>query len=230
MKKSKSPRRATYLAAAVPHESKGMIEKKSVDVNITSGNMSFNTTGAAVLLNGMLQGSNAYQRSGRKIILKALHLKGAIFYKQAGAAPGNDYFRLMVVYDKQSDGSGIAFATLLQNVDNSGATSSTALSGMNLDNGDRFVMLRDYRFKTDAISAPQVAGDAQQDTAVSCPWIINDYINLQDSPTIYGATANAGTIADIQTGSIWLMALGSQSAANFQYEFVGSSRLRFVDI
>lgn len=134
----------------------------------------------------------------------------------------------MVVYDKQPDGAYPAVSTLIQSIKQDGTTSSTSLDNLNLDNKDRFVVLRDLRYKLTGHGS----GDLyQQDSSgVLNKWIVDEYIPLKLAPTVYSASASTGTVTDIQTGNIFLFLLGSNAAgATSLMEFQYSARYRYLD-
>lgn len=215
----------TFLNKAVPYESKTAVEKKAVD--LARFNYGLNTTTSVVLLNGLTIGANAYQRIGRKVLNKSIHVRGDVSWFQAGSA-ATDFMRILLVYDKQSDGAAPTFAQVIQSVAAGGGTASGAAEFFNLDNVDRFVVLRDFKYKVDTGGAGSTlvqTGGAQTE----CKWIIDEHVKA-DLPTIYSATSNAGTVADILSGGIFLLGSGLLTAANASYQYNVSTRVRFVDM
>jgi len=72
------------------------------------------TAGTFVCLNALKEGNAAFQRNGRRIVMKSLHLNGII--TPNASAPGSTvskYARIIVFYDKQANGAAPSLATLL---------------------------------------------------------------------------------------------------------------------
>ena len=75
--------------------------------------------------------------------MKSLHLTGLIH--STGQQADQDYCRLLVVYDRQTNGALPAASDILKDYDQSGSSSTGVFSGINPDNRERFVILADYR-------------------------------------------------------------------------------------
>ena len=75
--------------------------------------------------------------------MKSLHLTGLIH--STGKQADQDYCRLLVVYDRQTNGALPAASDILKDYDQSGSSSIGVFSGINPDNRERFVILADYR-------------------------------------------------------------------------------------
>lgn len=131
------------------------------------------------LLNGCIQGTEATQRLGRRIVMTSLYLKGNIRLDPTTA--GGGFNRVVVVYDKQANATTPAITDVL--------LADDITSPNNLSNRDRFVKIIDM--ETPSIG---VGGD------YSVPIEIYRKLNLE---TCFN-TGNAGTVGDITTGSLWL--------------------------
>lgn len=217
----------SFAAKSVGADFKSAIERKSVDIQTTSTLIS--NVATAVLLNGMTKGTNVYNRIGRKIVNVRIQLRGSIHPN--GSAPATalpDFLRVAIVFDKQTNGAAPAWQDVFKVVDASGGTGVDARTFANLDNSDRFVILRDHKYQVPLV---QIGGGPQQASATAEStenWIIDDFINMK-LPTLYTGTANAGTVADIQSGGIFLLVQGMNSAANSSCNLIWDSRVRFVD-
>lgn len=191
------------------------IEKKSLDGN--NANYVVNAAGTITLLNGCIAGSQMYNRTGRKIHLKSLQMRGALF--PAGNVTFTDV-RIIIFYDKQTNGAAPAVVDVINSVNQAGVASSTVLDGLNLNNRDRFQIIRDKHY-TMGISTT-LAGSAQSDTSV---YTVDDYIKL-DCETVYNAGA-AGTVGDITTGGLFMLLIGDTTG---QYAVDMGFRTRFTDV
>lgn len=207
-----------------------LVEIKALDIDVTT--TSLNSGTSVSLLNGMTIGANAFQRLGRKTSVKSVRVTGYVYQNQAGAAPTVDYMRIAIVYDKQPDGAAPTWAQVFTSVDGGGTPFSTALANPNLDNRDRFIILRDLRYKADAPAGAVLGNQPVPVSAAQteCKWIVDEYIKLKGVPTMYSATSNTGGVADIQTGGLFLLTCALSSAANAQYAFQWTARVRYTDI
>lgn len=229
--------RHTYKSAVpaslTAHGSKA--ELKSVDIPPTNTNMS--TTAQFILLNPTQEGSSFYNRIGRKISIKSLMLQGFITPTNSNAsAQTSDYYRVMIVYDRQPNGAFPTLADVLTSYDNAGNTTSTCLDQVNMNNRDRFKVIMDERLVTPEVGVNGAAsanldgvcelnGTGQQQT-----FNIKKYFKLNRLVSQYKASSNPGVIGDIATGSLFLMLVGQiASAANATWKFSWESRLRFWD-
>lgn len=206
-------------------------ELKSVD---TSGfSLVPSTTMQAQLLNATIPGSTGWNRLGRKIALKSIALNIDLCNDGTGVTPGLfDHLRLVLVYDKQPNGAAPGWTDMFLTVNAAGGTSSTSVSHPNLNNKDRFKIVRDYQYKLGqgAGGAPTQANYPDHEyTGNKSPCQITDYISLKGLETTYNAGV-AGTIADITTGSLYLFTFGISTAANATMSFKGETRLRYYDI
>lgn len=190
----------------------GKQERKVIDT--ASASYDINTTGSVTLLNGVAAGTDFTDRIGRKIIMKTAQIEGCINQTGGDVATTVNYCRVMIVYDKQSNGALPAITDVL--------TAATSKSFMNLNNRDRFVVLLDRRHAVGSrgITATQSFSDGPG------PVPLHEYIKI-NLPVIYdGGTA---AIGDIQTGSLFLLTIGDVAAGTSDAQFIGALRVRFAD-
>jgi hypothetical protein len=176
-------------------------ELKALDTAVVAA---VDTTGAIQLLNGIEPGTALNQRVGRQITMVKLqyHLQSIVT-----AATGIDQFhRLLVVLDKQPNGVALAINSVLDG----GSTSQ-----YNLSNQHRFVILYDKRFYLNA------SGEAGSGI------VLDGTIGL--SAVVQYNSGIAGTVADIATNSLYLIALGNVVAGATAGSLAGSVRLRYYD-
>lgn len=234
---------STCFAVTVPavlraRRGSGGTELKSVDV--ATATFPLGTTANFGVTNVPVEGASFYNRIGRRIRMKSLHINGFITISggNAAALTSPSYARIMVIYDRQANGANPAIADILTSVTAAGATASTVLDGINMNNRDRFSVLMDEKVllppigingATPANTSSLVsmdpnanAGDARQGQMN-----VNRFIKLKGLETHYKATA--GAIADISTGALTLVTFGDDANATAAYNFKWTSRLKFFD-
>lgn len=180
---------------------------KVIDMdNVLSPILDTNATNAQVfLLSTMQQGTGMNQRVGRVVYYKHLIFRGALSPTTFGSY---DVIRIAVVYDRQPSGGAIpAYSTIFNSIPATGGGGATALSDINIDSRQRFVVLRDMHFQT-----PPVISPTNYSTATSAALemngksnIIDEYIELQGLDCVFNNTHNPITSADISTGALYLV-------------------------
>lgn len=143
---------------------------------------SFAATSQYNLLNGMQLGTTTGTRVGRRILMKRLLMR---MYTICGSAAGVDTFaaRVTIVYDRAPNAAAPTDAMLFE-------TAQQLTSPVNLDNAWRFQVIMDDTFTWCAIGGSDM-------------YTINKDIPLE-LETIYNS-GNAGTVADITHGSLYLV-------------------------
>jgi len=173
------------------------------------------------VLNACVNGPEIYQRVGRKMYMKSLHIRG-VFNATAGAV--QQEARLIIYYDSQPNAANPTIQTLLQ--DSNAAAATTWTSEINLVNRQRFKILRDYQVMLGDVSAISGATEIIPDPIMNS-YNVDFFIKLKGLETIFNAT-NGGTIADISSGSIGITLVGS-STTDGNWVFSYSTRLRYYD-
>lgn len=188
------------------------MEKKLVDT--ASATYACDTTGSVTLINGCAQGTDFTNRIGRKYTNVTVQLEG-IVQPQDTTTNANKY-RIMLVYDAQPNGALPAVTDVL--------TAATSNSFMNLNNRDRFKVLCDVNGVVGPLTVDTTATQAvgYSDMAQANVRVFKK-VNLE---TICDGTG--ATVADIQSGSIFLLTVGSGTAGAAS-NFVGACRVRFID-
>lgn len=179
---------------------KKSMEYKAVDTAQVDATLaaSVNTFSAPVALNAMSQGTTSGTRVGRRITMKSFQYR-LQFSAATGASANPNPIRVLVVYDKQSNGAAAAATDIL--------TTNTFVSPINLNNSDRFIVISDLIHESGA--AGPSTGDCYRKLSLEA---------------IYGG--NAGTIADINTGAVLLM-VASTGSASVTYNLY--PRIRYTD-
>lgn len=162
------------------------------------------------LLNGVATGTDFTNRIGRKVCWKSVLLQGWIEPQDATVVC--TLGRVMVVYDTQPNGALPAITDVLN--------AATPSAPMNLNNRDRFKIIMDKR-----VTGGFYNTTATQSTADQTIKEVRKYKKI-NFDTIYDGTTAA--IADVQSGSLFLLTIGSQAAAS-GYSLICSIRCRFVD-
>ena len=179
------------------------MEFKSIDV---AGTNAANTTPAFSLLDGCAQGSDINQRVGRQITLRSVQLRG---YEQSAAAAGVDQVhRIVLVYDRQSNGVAPVIGDILQ--------ASSVTAPRNLNNRRRFKILMDRIMVCNA-------------TAESGSNVTWQFYRKLRHPVEFNA-GNAGTVADIQSGSLYLMVVTNIAPGAGAGDSYWNARVRFTDV
>lgn len=183
-------------------------EFKVIDVDISGA---ANSAAQLFLLNGTQRGSDINNRIGRVITIKSIQLN---FSHYATDATGLDQtHRFLLVYDKQANGVVPAIADIL--------LASSPWAPRNLNNRNRFIILWD---QTTSVCGNVAAGLANGNLRIAD----KKYYRRHNLKTQYN-TGDAGSIADISTGSLYFIAVGSVAAGVTAGEMIGTARMRFID-
>lgn len=198
-------------------------ERKFIDGNgaltITGTQVGAASPGAAgaysiTVLNALTQGTDATNRLGRKILMKSIQLRleltdqlAATGLQPAGILPGE--YRIVVVFDTQTNGAAPAAADIFQSTPAAGL-----ITPLNLNNRERFKVVWDKVRHVDQ-SGPATA-----------------HVKLYKKcnyPVVFNA-GNAGTVGDIQTGGLFICiatTLSATAAPGLQVNLY--TRVRFTD-
>jgi len=163
------------------------------------------------VVNVVTLGAGVNQRIGTKINIRSVHVKAQI----GGRTPAttNCVVRMTLVYDRQCNGAAPAIGAILADLTTAGVASTTPNCGLTIQNRSRFHVIAD-NFINMSFSASTTYN-------YKC-WRKGFW------PTEYGATA--GTIADITSGAIYLIASDSNGGAAEGCNLGSiSSRIRYSD-
>jgi len=189
----------------------------------------FNPGTGGDCLNCPTQGSTALQRDGKKIRMKSLYIKGSVVRDsvEASAAPFPPCSAYIAcVLDRQTNAAA-AVSNVIWNQAPGGATPVfNCMLSRNLENGERFKILRDQVFDLNVPTLGYAAADAHSGNGIirHFTW----FIPLNGLP-VYFNTGTTAVIANIVRNSISMYAVqnvtpaaGAQVVCNYQ------SRLRFI--
>jgi len=195
--------------------------KKACDIPVAT--YTLNSTPQFTTLNIINNGAQDHNRLGDSVKNKSLYMTG--FIRPLRTIAASDYVRIMVIYDRQPNGAIPTIGSVLASVDNSGAITSTATDHTNISKRSRYQVLCDIR---QPLYAQTVTAGVLTNNAYNAPLDsinISKYLKLHGLVTEY--EGSAGTVADITTGSLHLLTLGTVAAASEGYELRASFRLRF---
>lgn len=224
---SKGSKRRKISFAAMPRPSQ--VEQKSVDIATNTG---LSTTAAYVLLNGLAPGDGLQNRQGRKVVMKSVRVRGQFYINQQGTAPSFDWLRVALVYDRQPNGGlPTLYSDIFAQTDVSGSTTSDALSLPNISNVDRFLILKVFEMGVPAAlgaanATPQSQWPAVQDYRQATSFKFFKKLNLD----VRFNQNTSGGVGDITTGSLFLVFIGMNGAADRQFAAHVHARVRFTDM
>lgn len=195
-------------------------ELKASDLPYTGSQ--FAVGGTFQYLNNVVNGSEIYQRTGRKIYMKSLHIKGYIYPTIGTGSTDPAFIRMIVLYDAQPNGALPALADVL--MDSSAAAATSVVSELNLNNRERFKILREQMW----VMGPNntIQQSAIQDGSQCL--VVNEFIKLKKIESIYNAT-NGGTIADVTSGALIALFLCDTASTTLAWKLAYSARLRYYD-
>jgi len=209
------PSLSSAVRNRAPRSSRGWMnrpgELKYSDIAATP--YAFDTTGTVTALNLLAVGDDATNRDGRQVLCKSIQVTGPI-----GPLTDNvvlpSFNRCMLVWDSQANSGTIA--TIAQIL-----TASTSVANLNLDNRERFTILRDYKCALGGGNDAATLAYSQSPSMTKIDW----FVPLNLVTTYSGTTAAIGSIA---TGALLLVTIGNQAAgSNMSGNF--TTRLRFLD-
>ena len=183
----------------------GRVERKYTDS--TSVESALTTTGVFWCLNGTQPGTDPWERVGRQITVRSLDLK--IKFQPLVAMANPMLARVIILWDSQTNGALPNIDAVLAN-DVPGLTHT--MRPKNMDNRDRFIVLRDRKIMVNPMNQTGVGN------------IIQEFVPI-NKETQYNAGV-AGTVADIATGSLIMIILAE---ANLMMHANVQGRVIFFD-
>lgn len=177
-------------------------------------------------------GSSFFNRVGRKIELKSFTFKGIVFPVRTQT---NEHLaRIILLYDRQTNGALPAVADILQTTDQTGANTTTSYSGINMNYRDRFLILRDIKLALPSVTdTGGVTTNLGAIDGVTPTTNISFHVKLKNLVTQYRADSSPSVIGDIATGGLYMLFLGnligSLGVATNGWNIAWESRLRYGD-
>jgi hypothetical protein len=172
----------------------------------TAINQVADSTGAVVLLNGMSQGTTASTRVGRQVVIRDVEYSLAFY---ATPTTGIDQIdRFLLVFDRQSNGSAPTITDILE--------SNSPFALLNKDTSSRFVVIVDNVKSVNASAEPESN-------------VLTGHVTRRVNKLVQFNAGNAGTIADINTGGMFLVSLGNLAAGATAGSIIGRVRVAYTD-
>lgn len=239
-RKRKTPHKAkvTRKFRAPRKSSQGVIPGLLMQTNIekkvlwTNFQMVLNSTGEVQCLNLIRVGSSMFNRIGRKIEMRSLRIKTILTTLNVTRATVTPSFcRLCVIYDRQTNGALPPLADIFQDTSQAGTNNDNALSGINMDNRERFVTLIQKNFPVPQATATAGVLTNVFPNASSIPIVMDEFRQLRGLTTHYRADSAPAVIGDISTGSLLVTTDASPTAAGAElFQIEVSARLKYVDV
>lgn len=181
-------------------------QKPEIKWKDTSVNSVLDNTGDIVLLNGLLQGTTAQNRVGRKAFMKYITVNG---YAQVNGTTGLDQVcRVLFLISKDPNGVAPTIADVLQ--------TANVESLRNMKRNEDYRILKSFEFTLNASAKP---GNKK----------LVKYFKKLSFPTDY-ALANNGNITDIEQNAIYMITLGTLNAGSTAGTFIANIRIGYSDI
>lgn len=201
------------------------VERKWVDLALSGSH--FSSVAAPLLLNGTTKGTDVYNRIGRRLKIKSINIRGYVVFNGSYAGPAPDYMRAAIIYDREPGGALPTWSDIFQDTTNAGAAAGLSTSPLNLNNTDRFAVLKDWHWSVVGGLLNQATAPPGQTfptaTEMNIRWFKKLNLDVRYN------SGNAGTIADLTTGAMYMVTQGLNSAANHQWDLNFTSRIRFED-
>ncbi len=193
-------------------------EPKNVDV--MTGALTLVNTNAGVVqaLNLTSQGSGGTNRTGRTFTMQSLRLEYTLYTQNTQTF--TDLVRVTVIFDKEARGALPATADIFANTSYG---TNLLLSPFNFDNLSRFEILYDQIHDCKPMLTLNAATPAPENSL----FVFRRNINLRNRK-VRCYNTSAGTIADIDEGSLFIFVTGNQTAAMPVISI--SSRVIFRDL
>lgn len=236
-KKPRAKKAYKYQKKSAALFSKG-VEVKCCDFpNVELG---LNTSGGAACINLVNNGAAFYNRVGNKIEMKSLEVHGCLKPFDTQTQDNMACGRILIVYDRQPSASSTipTLNQVIKSIDNVGGATSTYQDFVNIDNRDRFQILRDMKFSLPWVKYTSNATTDMAGTAIHIPgagdeFQVNEYIKLKGLCTQFSGTGTEMTpisVANVTTGSLLVYTLGNLASDKVGWLARLNFRLRYVDI
>lgn len=168
--------------------------------NDVSNNVTVTTTPHLALLNGVVKGTDAVSRLGQVTAAASNFFVG---FTKINVAASESVIRIALILDHQPDGLAFTMTDVFTNAD--------TISPRNVGNGTRFKILFEKRYAL-SVSGPMI-------------------FNVKSFKKLYFKArynlGNAGTIADIQTNSLYILAVSNEATNGVALTY--QNRFRWID-
>jgi len=209
VRKARSAARLGRLMAArsVRPGGYGRGSRGELKVKDTLIDSDINTVGDMILLNGIARGDDISERVGRQVDLVSVNFDGTVY---GNATTVNQNIRWAIVYDRFPNGVAPTIPLIYTSI-------SDPSSPRVLDNRNRFTVLASKHM---TVSAPGGIHDQM---------VVKKYRGLHGLQTTFNS-GDAGTVADIQSGALYLLMHGTVNDGATECSCYGNVRVRFRDM
>lgn len=227
--------RSMRINPRAPH-----LEIKTIDIDYQ--NALLDDTGTLTVCNLINEGAGFTNRIGRQIQMKSLLLRYNIGLSASNAAAltTQQLARLIVVYDRQTNGAAPTVADILRGYDYAGtafAAANVATFSPNPNNFTRFRILLDREFSLGPIGIMGARSgqgfDYQSPTSMAQDGSFHGtvFIKLRRLVTQYKSNTVPPTINDIASGGLYVITCSTAASAGTIKPYFCSfnTRLRFYD-
>lgn len=183
-------------------------ESKALDISLSATAYNTNNQGTLLLLNGCVTGNDLNNRDGRKIRIESVMMRISCTMPLNTNSNGFGT-RTILFFDKQPNAAAPAITDLL--------VADTPTSNLNLNNRDRFIVLMDKVRST-------IGSSGYNDF-----WKKYKNLYFKNLDTIYNGV-NGGTVADITSGSLYLLTFMQGITTTNVLTCAGDIRVRFTDL
>jgi len=175
---------------------------------------------SAVVLNQVPLGNSSTTRIGRKLAMKALHIRFKVEASSAAAAAADVQTAVFVALVLIRKNDRVTTALPPQNTV---FCSQNMLTLTNIDNADRFKILR--KWDCWPVGDKDLAGDRTASSA----FIFDEYVKLKGIQTVWTQGDTTGTFDNMEEGALCLYVRGSSAAATSTNAVRFVSRLYYSD-
>jgi len=159
----------------------------------------------------MALGTSYATRIGKRILIKSIDFRMSM-RREDPTTTTTEYARICLVYDRQTNGVAPVWSDIFEI-----GAGNIVTAHRNLVNSGRFYMLYDKAFAFGGVNS---GGQYP---------IIETYFKRVNMPVYYNG-GTAGTVADISTGSLYLIKIGTSIAGTDNISQSTHSRIRFTDM
>lgn len=198
-------------------------ELKAVDTSIvTTIGPGITAAGHTTLANGIVLGTDRFNRIGRKVHIKSFHARISL-YPNVVAPAATENILIMMVLDRDTDtGAGLPpLGDILQNVSQTGTATTSIQSMVNLNSTQRFLILHKKIIPFRITSSPSEYCN-QSDGAVQWEW----YVPM-DIITSFNS-GNSGGAGDIENNALYVVYYTDKLGANLS-SIELNTRVRYYD-
>lgn len=225
------PRRGSTSSSVIP----GLLyqtnnEKKVLYTAVAAVDLS--STGNINCLNLIRVGSSMFNRIGRKIEMRSIRIRANMITLPVTRATATPSFgRMAVVYDRQTNGAFPSIADIFQDTDQAGANTDSALSGINMDNRERFVTIIQKNLVIPQATATAGVLTNVFPNASNVEVVFDEFRKLRGLTTHYKADSAPAVIGDISTGALYLIGDSTGPASGSELFGISANvRLKYVDV